>query len=156
MDRRTNKSMSEWMGARTDGWTGGVTEGKQAIDQPVTRGMHGRSQKSKIRKKAQKGKKLKNKDQKEEKKYSFDWIWVWCRSGEQATAGQQHKMQLIREEKLAANLKALLRRWVEGDQTGFRVRPSRHLPPVAVEAGVALTALRRSTAASCSLGQHRT
>ena len=30
-------------------------------------------------------------------------------------------MQLIREEKLAANLKALLRRWVEGDQTGFRV-----------------------------------
>ncbi|KAL3131275.1 hypothetical protein ABBQ38_000570 [Trebouxia sp. C0009 RCD-2024] len=42
------------------------------------------------------------------------------RSGEQATAGQQDKMQMIREEKLAANLKALLRRWVEGDQTGFR------------------------------------
>ena len=38
-----------------------------------------------------------------------------------ATAGQQDKMQLIREEKLAANLKALLRRWVEGDQIGFRV-----------------------------------
>ena len=47
--------------------------------------------------------------------------WVQCRSGEPATAGQQDKMQLIREEKLAANLKALLRRWVEGDQTGFRV-----------------------------------
>lgn len=30
-------------------------------------------------------------------------------------------MQLLREEKLAANLKALLRRWVEGDQIGFRV-----------------------------------
>ena len=28
---------------------------------------------------------------------------------------------MLREEKLAANLKALLRRWVEGDQTGFRV-----------------------------------
>lgn len=37
------------------------------------------------------------------------------------TAGQQEKMQMLREEKLAANLKALLRRWVEGDQTGFRV-----------------------------------
>lgn len=39
------------------------------------------------------------------------------------TAGQQEKMQMLREEKLAANLKALLRRWVEGDQTGFRVCP---------------------------------
>ena len=37
------------------------------------------------------------------------------------TSGQQEKMQLVREERLAANLKALLRRWVEGDQTGFRV-----------------------------------
>lgn len=37
------------------------------------------------------------------------------------TAGQQEKLQMLREEKLAANLKALLRRWVEGDQTGFRV-----------------------------------
>lgn len=53
---------------------------------------------------------------------------TWCRSGEQATAGQQDKMQMIREEKLAANLKALLRRWVEGDQTGFRVRPPMRAP----------------------------
>ncbi|DBA91090.1 TPA: hypothetical protein ACH3X1_016055 [Trebouxia sp. C0004] len=42
------------------------------------------------------------------------------RSGEPVTSGQQEKMQLLREERLAANLKALLRRWVEGDQTGFR------------------------------------
>jgi len=40
------------------------------------------------------------------------------------TSGQQEKMQLLREERLAANLKALLRRWVEGDQTGFRVSTS--------------------------------
>ena len=37
------------------------------------------------------------------------------------TSGQQEKLQLLREERLGANLKALLRRWVEGDQTGFRV-----------------------------------
>ena len=43
------------------------------------------------------------------------------RTGEHMTAGQQEKLQMLREEKLAANLKALLRRWVEGDQTGFRV-----------------------------------
>lgn len=112
--------------------------------------------KARSEKKHKKEKSQKIKIRKKKKSIPIDWIWVWCRSGEQATAGQQHKMQLIREEKLAANLKALLRRWVEGDQTGFRVRPSRHLPPVAVEAGVALTALRLSTAASCSLGQHRT
>ena len=51
-------------------------------------------------------------------------LFFLSRSGEQATAGQQDKMQLLREEKLAANLKALLRRWVEGDQTGFRVGPT--------------------------------
>ena len=43
------------------------------------------------------------------------------RSGEPVTSGQQEKLQLLREERLGANLKALLRRWVEGDQTGFRV-----------------------------------
>ena len=43
------------------------------------------------------------------------------RSGEPLTSGKQEQMQLLREERLAANLKALLRRWVEGDQTGFRV-----------------------------------
>lgn len=42
------------------------------------------------------------------------------RSGEPVTSGQQEKLQLLREERLGANLKALLRRWVEGDQTGFR------------------------------------
>ncbi|KAL0047294.1 hypothetical protein WJX82_000088 [Trebouxia sp. C0006] len=42
------------------------------------------------------------------------------RSGEHVTSGQQKKVQLLREERLAASLKALLRRWVEGDQTGFR------------------------------------
>lgn len=43
-----------------------------------------------------------------------------ARSGEPLTSGKQEQMQLLREERLAANLKALLRRWVEGDQTGFR------------------------------------
>ena len=44
-----------------------------------------------------------------------------ARSGEPLTSGKQEQLQLLREERLAANLKALLRRWVEGDQTGFRV-----------------------------------
>ena len=38
------------------------------------------------------------------------------RSGEPLSSGKQEQMQLLREERLAANLKALLRRWVSGEQ----------------------------------------
>ncbi|KAK9815321.1 hypothetical protein WJX72_001695 [[Myrmecia] bisecta] len=43
-----------------------------------------------------------------------------ARNGGDLSAGQMKKLQIAREERLAVLLNALLRRWVEGDQEGFK------------------------------------
>lgn len=49
-------------------------------------------------------------------------IDLWSgRNGGDFKPGELKKLQKAREERLAVLLNALLRRWVEGDQHGFKV-----------------------------------
>jgi len=54
------------------------------------------------------------------------WIAAVARNGGEMRGPQMKALQAERVDTLVVMLTALLRRWVEGDEEGFLVRPAGH------------------------------